>query len=102
VVGDQQFSGALRDAARDLRTPSGAPVEIRTQTSLKGAADCRILVVGSYDERQVASFLTANRGAPILTVGDTDEFLAVGGILRIRNSGGRVRIDLSQKAAMAA
>lgn len=102
VVGDLQFAAALRDAARDLRTPSGSPVEIRTLTSLKVATNCGILVVGSYDERQLASFLIANRGAPILTVGDTDEFLAAGGIVRFRNSGGRVSIDLSQKAAMAA
>ena len=60
------------------------------------------MVFGAYDERQVRSFLAAHQGEPILAVGDSDEFMNAGGVMRIRVEGGRVSIDLSLTAAAAA
>src|SRR6185436_4268546 len=90
VIGDEPLAVVLRQSAK----PAGANLEVRSYTGLKGVSGCPLMVFGAYDERQVRSFLAAHRGEPILAVGDSDEFMNAGGVMRIRVEGGRVSIDL--------
>jgi hypothetical protein len=101
VVGDEPMAAALGEAAEG-QAGSGRPVEVRLHTSLKNAEQCPLLFVGTYDDRLVRSFLAAQRQTPMLTVGDGNDFIAAGGIVRLRVEGGRVSIDLNLKAAEAA
>ncbi|MCC6364154.1 MAG: YfiR family protein [Bryobacterales bacterium] len=101
IVADEPLAEAVRQSALILKA-SRAKVEVRRHTTLRTATGCRLLYIGEYDEHLLRSFLAAHRREPILTVGETDEFLDAGGVLRIRVENGRVNIDLRLAAAAAA
>ncbi len=89
VVGDEPLASALQQAAAALPGSSGLEA-------------CRLIVFGQYDERQIRSFLGDSTRTPVLTVGETDDFLKDGGIVRLRVERGRVRIELGLAAASTA
>ncbi|MCC6586936.1 MAG: YfiR family protein [Bryobacterales bacterium] len=101
VVGDEPLASALQQAAAAL-PGSSARLQISHHPSSKGLEACRLIVFGQYDERQIRSFLGDSTRTPVLTVGETDDFLKDGGIVRLRVERGRVRIELGLAAASTA
>lgn len=100
IVANEPLAEAVRQSVR--KSPAGrAGVEVRHYANLK-TAGCRLLYVGEYDERLLGAYLAAHREEPVLTIGESDAFLAAGGVLRIRIEDGRVKIDLQMAAASAA
>lgn len=101
VVGDEPLASALQSAAAALPSPP-MPLQVSHHPSLKGLEPCRLIVFGQYDERQVKTFLGESTRTPVLTVGETDDFLKDGGIVRLRVDRGHVRIDLGLTTASTA
>ncbi len=60
---------------------------------------CQILFIGSTEWKRVRPLLEALKGAAILTVGDTEDFLADGGMIAFQIAGPRVRIQIDLEAA---
>jgi hypothetical protein len=75
------------------------PVEVRVLWS-SDAAGCHLLYVANDD----IGLLRAVRGRPVLTVGDRDDFIALGGIINLRVIAERVRFEVnlaeSQRAGL--
>jgi hypothetical protein len=66
------------------------PVEVRVLWS-SDAAGCHLLYVANDD----IGLLRAVRGRPVLTVGDRDDFIALGGIINLRVIAERVRFEVN-------
>jgi len=98
VVADRPLADALEASAKALRV-GGLPVEVVYQSSLQNLSACRLLFIGTYDERKTRRFLEQHSSSPILTVGETGEFLLAGGVLRISIEMGKVQLELNQAAA---
>lgn len=74
-------------------------LNVRLLSQPQGAQGCNILFLsGGGDRRQVA-ILKSLRGQPVLTVGETDSFVADGGMIRLRLQSNKFRFDINGAAA---
>jgi hypothetical protein len=70
--------------------------------SLKG---CHLVYVGALEAKRSMEIITAaarnfaTDGAPVLTVGDSEDFIELGGIIRFTESDHRVRFEINPEAA---
>jgi hypothetical protein len=60
---------------------------------------CNILFLSGDEARRQTATLRSLRSLPVLTVGETDNFLADGGMIRLRLEGDKIRFDINTGAA---
>jgi len=61
--------------------------------------DCSILFLSRGEARRQAAIVRSIRGMPVLTVGETTNFLSDGGMIRFHLEEGRIRFDINLQAA---
>lgn len=96
VVGRDPFGKTL-DKALSGKTLAGRQVELRRYRSVTDLDDCHILFIG--ERAWVRDVLDQVRDRPVLTVGETDDFLDSGGILRFLLKKGQVRFQVGGRQA---
>ena len=106
-VGGRSFSFSICVAGRNPfgpvlnttlvgETAAGLPLAARV-VNAGGAAGCHVLFVPAGVP--AATYLRAVDTLPVLTVGESPDFLAQGGIINFVLDGGRVRFEINQTAA---
>lgn len=93
---------AVEDSLAQL--VNSAPVSGRTVTLVKGGRNrpirgCHVLYLGDPDPARIAAILDELKGAPILTVGDGDQFARGGGVIGLFIEDGRMRFAINPDAA---
>jgi hypothetical protein len=83
-------------------TVLGRPFRVRHCRGTNDVAGCHILLINIAEEAARKAMLDSVRNKPVLTVGEAEEFLADGGIIRFVLRGDRVRLQISRPAATAA
>ncbi len=76
----------------------GRPVQERNLDTPDGVGACSILFVGATGRDREESFLAAAKAKPILTVGDSPDFLALGGAVQFVLVGDHVRFSVNLDA----
>jgi len=94
VAGRNPFASALDDIVRDERI-ANRPVAVRT--ILEPDAGCRVIFVPNG--AAMPAYLRAAQGRPVLTIGESPDFLAMGGIVNFVREGENVRFEISAEAA---
>jgi hypothetical protein len=97
VTKPSPFGAALEQLIRG-ESLSGRPLAVR---EISGTADlhgCHVLFAGGR-RGATDALLKATVGRPILTVGDSDQFLDAGGIIVLRMVNRRVRFEVNVVAA---
>jgi hypothetical protein len=98
ILGENPFGPELDQAAR--RTVAGnRTVSVRQVSDGRQASLCQIVFVGASERKRWRPLLEALRGRSVLTVGESDSFLADGGVVNFRLEAERVRIEISTAAA---
>jgi hypothetical protein len=77
---------------------NGRPVQERNLDRPEGVGACSILFVGATAHGQEAGFLAAAEGKPILTVSDSPDFLAHGGMIQFVQVEDHVRFSVNLDA----
>src|SRR5688500_17742376 len=97
VAGRNPFGRAL-GATIEGETVAGRMIASRVVRD--NAAFCHVLFI----PRGVAAptYLQLARGEPVLTVGETEDFLMQGGMIRFVMDNGRIRFEINQDAATRA
>lgn len=98
VLGDNPFGSALEDEVRG-KTVADRPIAIRLISTGQQARACQILFISASERKRLRGLLDALRGCCVLTVGDTEDFAANGGIVRFKMKDARVRIEIDADAA---
>ncbi|MGA2593862.1 MAG: YfiR family protein [Bryobacteraceae bacterium] len=101
VLGDDPFGSWLDTALRN-KAVSGHPVVVRRIESPTGMKACHVLFVGASDRQQVAGVLRALGHAPVLTIGNGEQFAKLGGIIGFIWDGHRIRVKINLQAAQQA
>lgn len=96
VIGDDPFADVLDNAVAGQRI-SGRPIAIR-RLSAPSRSGCHILFVAGS---QTPSALAAVRGAPVLTVTDSEEHEGAKGIINFVVRDNHVRFQIDNAAAAA-
>lgn len=80
VRGDFSFGTTLAELARST-SPGGRRVEVRWMHNDQQLHDCQVLFVSRSESKNYSHILHTVQAGGVLTVGETPDFLAAGGII---------------------
>jgi hypothetical protein len=97
IIGDP-FRGALERTVQN-EIWNGRRLSIRRIEAPADVRTCQVVYISETDSERTAEILMAAANAPVLTVGETDDFIPGGGMIRFVENGGRVRFEINPEAA---
>lgn len=98
VVGPDPFGNEL-EAVMEGEQISGRPIALRRFERAADMEGCHLVFVGRTAEGEMRNALARVQGEPVLTVGETEEFIANGGMIRFFTEQNRVRLQINPDAA---
>ncbi|MGD0920157.1 MAG: YfiR family protein [Terriglobia bacterium] len=98
VVGEDPFGPVLEETLKG-KTANGHPFAIRRFRREEDARGCQILFTSSSDQRYIRSLLAILKGSSVLTVGETEGFCRLGGIVNFTLEEDKVRFEINRDAA---
>jgi hypothetical protein len=98
VLGQNPFGHALEEAVAG-KTVAGRGIVTREVSDVKQAGSCQILFIGASERKRWSAILEGIKGGCILTVGESEEFAAKGGIIGLKLEDGKVRFEINVDAA---
>jgi len=98
ILGDDPFGSFLDDAVR-AKSIADRPLVVLRISNLPVAPECRILFIAASERRRMPALLSAAATPGLLTVGDTAEFAAQGGVIALRLDGERIRLFVNLTSA---
>lgn len=101
VLGDDPF-GPLLDEAVNREVVKRHELVVQRYRRVEEIRTCHILFISKSEVKGLEGILVKLNGRAILTVGDSDEFVVRGGMIRFLTAGNRVRMRINLKAAKAA
>jgi hypothetical protein len=97
LFGEADFGSSLSELTKDVKA-EGRRVEVQTVKTTGQSRSCHILFIGREDARRYAAILSPIQDSPVLTVGETANFLDAGGIVNFV-FGETLQIDINAGAA---
>jgi hypothetical protein len=98
VLGKNPFSDALAAAVAG-KAWAGRAFQVREISTAQQAAGCQIVFISSSERKRLAALLADIGNAPVLTVGETENFTAAGGMVNFKIEAGSVRLQINVEAA---
>jgi hypothetical protein len=101
TLGPDPFPGSL-DRMEAGKAVGARPIQVRHLTQVEDASACQVLFFSRDEDKQLPVLLPALHKAPVLTVGETPDFLLSGGMICFVLDDNTVRFDINLDAAKAA
>lgn len=101
VLGQDPFGSVLGSALKG-ESIGGMPMEAKRIAAPSEAANCRIVYVNPGKESQLRTLLAELKNTSALTVGESPDFIRLGGIVQFVLDGNRVRFEINLAAAQRA
>ncbi len=96
ILGEDPFGGALEEVKN--RTISGREIRIRRFESVKDVMVCHILFISRSEKKNLPDILREVGAAPLLLVGDMDEFAQRGGMINLALKNETVTLEINVDA----
>jgi hypothetical protein len=98
IIGRDPFSP---ETEGDLRTRIVAshPIEVLSRKSTDALSSCHMVFVPATERDQVNKIVGGLKGSSTLTVGETEGFAELGGIINLTVEGNKVGFEINQLAA---
>jgi YfiR/HmsC-like len=100
VVGDPHMSNLLEQAVSSKKA-NGRPVETRRPHLSAEFKSCQIVFIAFSDKDRIAEILDRLRGASVLTVGQSNEFIPLGGMINMAIQNSRITLEIDPEASTA-
>jgi hypothetical protein len=98
IAGQDPFGRILDQTILD-KTANGHPFIVKRFKKGEDAAGCQILFTSSSDQTYIRSLFAALKGSSVLTVGETEGFPQLGGIVNFTLKENKVRFEINVDAA---
>jgi hypothetical protein len=98
VLGADPFGSALEETLGGKQI-DGRAFRIARISEAPQANACQILFIGFPDRKRMAAAIAALPARGVLTIGETDGFIAAGGIVNLTLREGHVGFQVNQRAA---
>jgi hypothetical protein len=98
IIGRDPFRSDLEAELR-TRKVGDHPVEVRTLTSNDKPGACHIVFVPVTEKHQADRILRGVPASGILTIGETDGFAVLGGIINLTVEANQVHFEINRTAA---
>jgi YfiR/HmsC-like len=99
VFGKNPFGDQLQAIAKDHKI-DGRCIVIKTVTTPAETATVNLLFLSAAEDNHLAEVFAALRHASVLTVGESDKFVAVGGMIHFVREADKVRFQINNAAAL--
>jgi hypothetical protein len=100
ATGDEHTSDFLKQAVSGKKA-NGRRVEVRLPHSSAEFRLCHILFVGFSDGKHVSDTLEQLRGSSVLTVGQSDQFIRLGGMINLTPTNATIDLEIAPEASSA-
>lgn len=97
VYGEDPFGGAL-DRIIEKKTINDRPLRLARPTQVSDLRACHILFLSASEVKRLPQILGSLRGIPVLTVGDTQHFIQMNGMIGLLIEDNKVRFEINVKA----
>jgi hypothetical protein len=101
VIGDDRTSDVLEPAVSGKKA-NGRPVEARRPHSSEEFKSCQVLFIGFPDKERIAQLLNALHRSRVLTVGQSDQFISLGGMINLAIKNSTIELEIDPGASDAA
>ena len=98
IFGDEAFTRTLRTLLAD-KTAHKHPFTVRRLTNDADAKSCHILFFQAAETRRMGRLYESIKRSPILTVGESDEFMDQGGMVNLYFEDKQVRFEVHPPTA---
>ena len=99
ILGKDPFGPTIEEAVRG-KTAAGRPLSITRAARLQELRRCHILFISSSEQKQVGKILADLTNAEgVLTVGETEGFTEMGGMINLTTDENRIRFEINAEAA---
>lgn len=98
IVGQNPFGSTLENMVQGKRV-GDRMFAVRRLADTQQASQCQILFIGATEWKRTRTLLDGVKSTGVLTVGESDDFTALGGIINFRLDGPRVRIQVDLQTA---
>jgi hypothetical protein len=100
VVGDERTSDVLEPAVSGKKA-NGRPVEARRPHAVAEFKSCHVLFIGFSDRERIARLLNGLQQSSVLTVGQSDQFIPLGGMINLALNHATIELEIAPEAASA-
>lgn len=97
-VGEDRFGTALSSLV-ESKTIEGRTVTLRHGAAKSDWKSCHLLFISDSERRNLPEILATVKGLPVLTVGESQDFFAQGGVINFAMKGNNVRLEINLGAA---
>lgn len=101
VLGDDSF-GRLLDGVVAGEMAMSRPLTVRRFAHGEDVVACQILFISRSEARRDEQLFASLRERPVLTVGDSEGFASLGGMIRFVTESTRIRLHVNVEAVKAA
>jgi hypothetical protein len=101
VLGDDPFGSALDEITRG-KSVSGRRIVVKRFRHVKDIDACHILFISDSEEDREQKDMQSLAGSSILTVGETDDFIRHGGIIRFTMENSKIGLEINIDHARSA
>ncbi len=98
VMGEDPFGSYLDETVRG-EVIHGHPLTVERYNSVSEIDKCHILFIATSDRQSVERALEGVAQRPVLTVGDSEDFARMGGVIGFFQERGRIRFSVNVGAA---
>ncbi len=100
VVGDERTSDVLEPAIAGKKA-NGRPVEARRPHSSVELKSCQVLFIGFSDKERIAQLLKEVQQLSVLTVGQSDHFIPLGGMINLAFKDTTIALEIDPEPSTA-
>jgi YfiR/HmsC-like len=101
TVGEDPFNGAL-EGALSGKNIGTHPIRVEHVKQAQELQSCQILFIGIAEKKHLAATLESVKSNPVLTVGDSEHFAQLGGMIGFCQEENKIRFEINLGAAASA
>ena len=98
IFGDDDFAGTLRKLLQDKKA-HGHPFIVKKLTNSNETKGCQILFFREFETKRFGQLYESVKRSPILTVGESEEFLDAGGMFNLFFEDKQLRFEVNPAPA---
>lgn len=100
ILGRDPFQQNIDSAAEDEKI-QGHPVQVKRLQRVQEVDGCHLLFISDSERSRLKNLFQTLARRPILTVGDTDDFIEQGGMIKFYNDNNKIRLALDLEKVRA-
>ena len=101
LIGEDRLSDALKKIVEGKRV-SGRQILIQPIEKDSDLGKCQILFISDSERKRLSEILDKIKTLPVLTVGETDQFIESGIMINFVKKEGKIRLEINLEAARQA